>query len=183
MEVLAEVLGWTSVAFYISLTIFNSMKATRFAAFASAANDIIWSVLMGWHAKVILNLSVASINAYRYAKDFMNVPKSWLAALGAAMAAGIGYILYFAVTAFIAEPSLAVAFQFADLAVILAAIYMTTLRKYRVLMLISGFVGMVGYYGNPQMMIIKAMVIGIMSYKLIKNPEESQSAPAETTQA
>ncbi|GHA39554.1 hypothetical protein ACFFLZ_00400 [Photobacterium aphoticum] len=176
MDVVVDVLGWTSVAFYISLTIFNSMKATRFAAFGSAANDIIWAFLMGWHAKVILNLSVASINTYRYAKDFTTVSHKLIMALGAAMGLGILTILYFAVSSFIAEPTLAVAFQFADLGVILAAIYMTSLRKYRVLMLISGLVGMVGYYGNPQMMIIKAMVIGIMSYKLITQKEDEPVA-------
>ncbi|KLV03572.1 membrane protein [Photobacterium aquae] len=179
MELITEALGWSSVAFYISLTIFNSMKATRFAAFGSSANDIVWAVLMGWHAKVILNLSVASINAYRYAKDFMNVSRELLFVLAAMMTVGIGYIFYTAVSSFIAEPSLTVGFQFADLAVILVAMYMTCLRKYRVLMLISGFVGMVGYYGNPQMMIIKALVIGIMSYKLLTNKkEETETAAA-----
>lgn len=173
MDFIVDVLGWTSVAFYISLTVFNSMKATRFAAFGSAANDIVWAFLMGWHAKVILNLSVMSINAYRYAKDFTTVSKTLIAVLGGAMALGIATIMYFAVTSFIAEPTMMVAFQFADLGVILVAMYMTDLKKYRVLMLLSGFVGMVGYYGNPQMMIIKAMVIGIMSYKLISTKEEA----------
>ncbi|WEM45498.1 hypothetical protein PTW35_20685 (plasmid) [Photobacterium sp. DA100] len=178
MDFIVEVLGWTSVAFYISLTIFNSMKATRFAAFGSAANDTVWALLMGWYPKVILNLAVASINTYRYAKDFMSVSKTLLIALGSVMAAGIGYILYVAVSSFIAEPTLAVGFQFLDLGIILTAIYMTSLRKYRVLMLMSGFVGMVGYYGNPQMMIIKALVIGIMSYKLYKNQDDSTQAVA-----
>ncbi|PSU35901.1 hypothetical protein [Photobacterium lutimaris] len=178
MDFIVEVLGWTSVALYISLTIFNSMKATRFAAFGSAANDTVWALLMGWYPKVILNLAVASINTYRYAKDFMSVSKALLIALGSVMAVGIGYILYVAVSSFIAEPTLSVGFQFLDLGIILTAIYMTSLRKYRVLMLMSGFVGMVGYYGNPQMMIIKVLVICIMSYKLYKNQDDSVQAVA-----
>lgn len=40
---------------------------------------------------------------------------------------------------------------------------MTDLKNYRKLMLVSGFVGMAAYWGNPQMMIIKALVIGIMT--------------------
>jgi len=35
-------------------------------------------------------------------------------------------------------------------------------------MFLSGFVGMAAYFGNPQMMIIKALVIGIMAYKLFR---------------
>ncbi len=90
------------------------------------------------------------------------------------MAAAILYIVYVAVTAFIAEPTLPVALQFMDLGLIVAALYMTSLRKYRVLMLVSGFVGMAAYYGNPQMMIIKALVIGIMSYKLIAPSQQEK---------
>lgn len=166
LDLITEILGWTSVAFYIGITIFNSMKFTRFAAFGSAANDTIWAFLMGWWPKVILNLSVASLNTYRYAKDFTNASKSVVMTLGGLMAAGILYIAYVAVTAFIADPTLPVALQFADLGIILLALYMTTLTNYRKLMLLSGFVGMAAYYGNPQMMIIKALVIGIMTYKL-----------------
>ncbi|WP_325895311.1 hypothetical protein [Grimontia sp. NTOU-MAR1] len=167
LDLITEILGWTSVAFYIAITIFNSMKFTRFAAFGSAANDTLWAFLMGWWPKVILNLSVASLNTYRYVKDFTNASKSVILALSGVMAAGIIYIAYVAVTAFIADPTLPVALQFADLGIILLALYMTTLTNYRKLMLLSGFIGMAAYYGNPQMMIIKALVIGIMSYKLM----------------
>ncbi|MGI2259276.1 phosphopyruvate hydratase [Shewanella sp. GXUN23E] len=178
LELFTEILGWTSVAFYISITIFNSMKFTRFAAFGSAANDTLWAFLMGWWPKVILNLSVASLNTYRYAKDFTQASKSVILTLGLIMAAGIGYISYVAVTAFIAEPTLAVALQFVDLGIILLALYMTTLRNYRLLMLLSGFVGMAAYYGNTQMMIIKALVIGIMTFKLLFDKTEQQANQA-----
>ncbi|MCG7588479.1 MULTISPECIES: hypothetical protein [Photobacterium] len=174
LELVTEVLGWTSVAFYISITVFNSMKFTRFAAFGSAANDIIWSILMGWWPKLILNLSVAAINTYRYVNDFTKAAKVVVNLLAAVMAAAIMYIVYVAVTAFIAEPTLPVALQFMDLGLIVAALYMTTLRKYRALMLVSGFIGMAAYYGNPQMMVIKAMVIGIMSYKLIAPSQQEK---------
>lgn len=167
LDFITEILGWTSVAFYIGLTVFNSMKFTRFAAFGSAFNDILWAFLMGWWPKVILNLAVASINTYRYAKDFMDVSKKIVFGLGGIMLISILYIAYIAITGFIASPTLSVALQFADLAIILVALYMTTLTNYRWFMLFSGFVGMAAYYGNPQMMIIKAMVIGIMSYKLM----------------
>ncbi|KXF82086.1 hypothetical protein [Enterovibrio coralii] len=179
LDLITEILGWTSVAFYIGITIFNTMKFTRFAAFGSAANDTIWAFLMGWWPKVILNLSVASLNTYRYAKDFTNAPKAVIVGLGAVMAAGISYIAYVAVTAFLAEPTLSVALQFADLGIILLALYMTTLSNYRKLMLLSGFVGMAAYYGNPQMMIIKALVIGIMTFKLFFD----KSQTAETAEA
>ncbi|RMZ61896.1 hypothetical protein D9U34_21890, partial [Vibrio anguillarum] len=44
----------------------------------------------------------------------------------------------------------------------------TDLKRFRLLMFLSGFVGMAAYFGNPQMMIIKALVIGIMAYKLFR---------------
>lgn len=46
----------------------------------------------GWWPKVILNLSVASLNTYRYAKDFTNASKAVILTLGGVMAAGIAYI-------------------------------------------------------------------------------------------
>ena len=64
------------------------------------------------------------------------------------------------------NPTLFVGFQFLDLGVILLALYMKKLRNYRILMLVSGFVGIVGYWGNIQMIIIKSMVISIMVFKL-----------------
>ncbi len=181
IELISEILGWTSVAFYIGLTVFNSMKFTRFAAFGSATNDIVWALLMGWWPKVILNVSVASLNTYRYAKDFTNVNKNIILTLAGIMGIGILYIIYVAVTAFVAEPTLSVALQFADLGIILLALYMTRLTNYRKLMLISGFVGMAAYYGNPQMMIIKAMVIGIMSFKLLFDKSQEATVGGEST--
>ncbi len=181
IELISEILGWTSVAFYIGLTVFNTMQFTRFAAFGSAANDIVWALLMGWWPKVILNVSVASLNTYRYAKDFTNVNKNIIFALAGIMGIGILYIIYVAVTAFVAEPTYATALQFVDLGVILLALYMTKLTNYRKLMLISGFIGMAAYYGNPQMMIIKAMVIGIMSYKLLFDKSQEAIADNEST--
>lgn len=177
LDLISEILGWSSVAFYISITIFNTMKFTRYAAFASAGNDILWAFLMGWWPKVILNAAVASINTFRYAKDFMKVPQTVLNVLAFAMFGGIGYISYVAISTFIANPTLPVALQFADLGIILAAIYMSSLTRYRQLMLLSGFIGMAAYFGNPQMMIIKTIVIAIMSYKLLfQRPTGSEVA-------
>lgn len=166
MEMIKEVLGWTSVAFYISITIFNSMKFTRYAAFGSAVNDVAWAALMGWWPKVILNLAVSSVNTYRYLKDFTSTSKTIINIIAVTVIAGIGYITYVAVNAFISNPTVSVALQFGDLGIILAALCMKELKKYRVLMLISGFVGLAAYWGNTQMMIIKGLVILIMIYKL-----------------
>ena len=176
LEFISEVLGWTSVAFYVGLTMFNSMKFTRYAAFCSATNDILWAILMGWWPKLILNLAVASLNTYRYAKDFMNVNKYIIMSLGSVMGCGIIYILYVAISAFMSDPSVFVALQFLDLFVILIALYMTSLTRYRQFMLLSGFVGMFAYYGNPQMMIIKAMVISIMCYKFMFDKTQDEKA-------
>lgn len=167
MELIKEILGWTSVLFYISITIFNSMKKTRYAAFGSAANDVVWAALMGWWPKVILNLSVTTVNSYRYLKDFTTTKKVILNTFALLAVSGILYIVYFAITGFMAKPTLSVALQFADLGIILLALYMKTLRNYRILMLLSGFVGMAAYWGNTQMMIIKGIVIAIMIYKLL----------------
>ena len=178
LELISEILGWTSVAFYISITIFNTMKVTRYAAFGSAANDVVWAFLMGWWPKVILNLSVASVNTYRYARDFMSVSKLILNILAVIMIAGIAYITHFAISIFLSQPTLSVALQFADLGIILLALYMTSLTRYRQLMLLSGLVGMAAYFGNEQMMIIKSLVIAIMTYKLYF--DKSQKATSLT---
>lgn len=167
MELISEILGWSSIAFYISITVFNSMKVTRYAAFGSAANDIIWSLLMGWWPKLILNLSVSGVNIYRFAKDFTKAPLALLNSLAAAMGAGVLYVVYFAVSNFIANPTLSVGLQFADLFLIVIALSMKSLHNYRILMFISGFVGMAAYYGNTQMMIIKGLVICMMAFKLL----------------
>ena len=45
-------------------------------------------------------------------------------------------------------------------------------------MLLSGFVGMVGYFGNPQMMVIKALVIIIMTYKLFTTRNDTPEQQA-----
>ena len=183
LDIFQNILGWTSVVFYILITVFNSMKFTRYAAFASAANDIIWSILMGWWPKLILNLSVGAINTYRYLKDFTKTGAYLLNGFAGIVGIGILYIIYFAVKTYFEHPTLSVALQFADLGFIVLALSMTSLRKYRWLMLISGFVGMAGYFANPQMVIIKAMVICIMTYKLFTSrhhkEEESVSQTAE----
>ena len=167
MELLKEVLGWSSVIFYILITVFNSMKKTRYAAFASAANDIVWAILMGWWPKVILNLSVTTVNTYRYLKDFTKTKRTILRAFAGLATVGISYILYFAITTFLKQPTLAVGLQFLDLGIILLALYMKKLNRYRLLMFVSGIVGMAAYWGNTQMMIIKALVVIIMSYNLM----------------
>lgn len=174
LTLLTEILGWTSILLYISLTIFNSMKLTRYAAFASAANDIAWSYLMNWYPKIILNISVAGVNAYRYAKDFTKLPILLINTIAAFVIMGVLYILHFAITTFLENPTIFVALQFVDLGLILLALYMTSLRNYRIIMFLSGFVGFFAYYGNTQMMIIKIMVIGIMIYKFMTSEKEKK---------
>lgn len=158
------------------------MKVTRYAAFGSAGNDILWSFLMGWWPKLILNLSVSGVNIYRYAKDFTKAPIAMLNTLAAGMVAGILYILHFAITNFMSAPSWAVGLQFADLGIILVSLYMKELKNYRILMLISGFVGMAAYYGNTQMMIIKALVIVMMLIKLFTKLGEEKKTEAVVSQ-
>ena len=87
--------------------------------------------------------------------------------LAVLMFAGIGYISYFAISIFLAQPTLSVALQFADLGIILLALYMTSLTRYRQLMLFSGFVGMAAYFGNEQMMII--ITKNARPYRLVYN--------------
>lgn len=179
---LTDILGWSSVVFCLLITIFNSMKITRFATFGSTANDLIWSALMGWWPKVTLNIAVTSVNLYRYAKDYTKAPLWLLNSLGLIMGIGISYVLYYSITIFLKQPSIAVAFQFLDLALILSAIYMKTIKNYRILMFLSGFVGFVGYYGNYPMMFIKVMVITIMIFKLFIEKEKTPVLSNQETQ-
>ena len=180
IELMSEILGWTSVVFYILITIFNTMKVTRYAAFGSAGNDMLWALLMGWWPKLILNLSVAGVNTYRYAKDFTKAPIALINTLAAGMISGVLYILHFAVTTFLSNPTWQVGLQFIDLGVILIALYMKSLKNYRILMLISGFVGVAAYYGNTlfkkfNMMIIKGIVIILMLLKFLQNWEKKKN--------
>ncbi|MFT7423485.1 MAG: hypothetical protein ACI8UC_001565, partial [Psychromonas sp.] len=75
MELLVEVLGWTSVFFYILLLVFNGMKSMRLASFLSVSNDVLWGFLIGVMPKVLLNLVVGGVTLYRYVCDFTNTPK------------------------------------------------------------------------------------------------------------
>lgn len=98
------------------------------------------------------------------------------------------YDFKFAVPTFLEHPTWSVGLQFADLGIILLALYMKELKHYRILMLISGFVGMAAYYGNTQMMVIKALVIGMMIAKLftkfgVEKPSQPEKLEIELQQS
>ena len=78
MALVLEILGWTSVAFYICLLIFNGMKNVRLASFLSVANDVVWGFMIGVMPKVLLNLVVGSVTLYRYLCDLLKPLKKSL---------------------------------------------------------------------------------------------------------
>jgi len=172
MELVIEVLGWTSVAFYIFLLVFNGMKHMRLASFLSVANDVIWGFMIGVLPKVLLNLVVGSVTLYRYLCDFTNTPKKIINLSLALMVAGLLYFLYFAVNSYLAEPSLGLLLTWVDFVIILTALSVKKIRIFQTFMFLSAFVGGYAYYllGIEQMVVIKTIVACITGYKLFIHP-------------
>lgn len=172
MDVVVEILGWTSVAFYILLLLFNGMKNMRLASFLSVANDVAWGFMIGVMPKVLLNLVVGSVTSYRYVCDFTNIPKKGTQLFLALMIAGLSYFTYFAVSDYLANPSLGLLLTWLDFVLILIALSVKKIRIFQIFMLASAFVGGYAYYllGIEQMVVIKCIVAAITSYKLFIHP-------------
>ena len=172
MNIVVEVLGWTSVAFYILLLLFNGMKNMRLASFLSVANDVIWGFMIGVMPKVLLNLVVGSVTFYRYVCDFTHTPKKVTDILLAVMVLGLGYFTHFAVNDYLSNPSSGLLLTWVDFALILMALSVKKLRIFQLLMLTSAFVGGFAYYllAIEQMVVIKMIVGLITSYKLFIHP-------------
>ncbi|PKF61995.1 phosphopyruvate hydratase [Psychromonas sp. psych-6C06] len=176
MALVIEILGWTSVAFYIFLLVFNGMKNMRLASFLSVANDVIWGFMIGVLPKVLLNLVVGSVTLYRYLCDFTRTPKKIINAVLILMIAGLLYFLYFAANDYLANPSLGLLLTWFDFVLILIALSVKKIRIFQTFMLISAFVGGYAYLllGIEQMVVIKSIVAGITAYKLFIHPRFPQ---------
>jgi len=172
MDLLVNVLGWTSVAFYILLLVFNGMKPMRLTSFLSVANDVLWGVLIGVMPKVLLNLVVGGVTLYRYVCDFTNAAKILANLLLVLMLAGIGYFTYFAINDYLAHPSFGLLLTWLDFAIILTALSMKKIRLFQIFMLLSAFVGGYAYYllDIDQMVVIKTIVGCLTAYKIFIHP-------------
>jgi len=173
MLLIIEVLGWTSVAFYILLLVFNGMKNMRLASFLSVANDVTWGFMIGVMPKVLLNLVVGSVTFYRYLCDFTATPKKIINLFLILMVTGLIYFLYFAINDYLANPSLGLLLTWFDFVLILFALSVKKIRIFQCFMLFSAFLGGYAYYllGIEQMIVIKSIVACIMSYKLFIRPQ------------
>ncbi|MFT6985775.1 MAG: hypothetical protein ACJAT7_001591, partial [Psychromonas sp.] len=138
----------------------------------SVANDVSWGFMIGVMPKVLLNLVVGSVTFYRYVCDFTNTPKKVTHLLLALMVAGVSYFTYFAANDYLANPSLGLLLTWVDFALILIALSVKQLRIFQLFMLTSAFVGGFAYYllAIDQMVVIKAIVGLITSYKLLIHP-------------
>ncbi len=172
MNLIVEIMGWTSVAFYILLLLFNGMKNMRLASFLSVANDVMWGFMIGVMPKVLLNLVVGSVSFYRYVCDFTNIPKKVTHLLLVLMVAGLSYFSYFAVNDYLANSSLGLLLTWVDFALILIALSVKRIHVFQFFMLTSAFVGGFAYYllSIEQMIVIKVIVGLITSYKLLIHP-------------
>lgn len=172
MPLIIDILGWTSVFFYIFLLIFNGMKNMRLASFLSVLNDVSWGVLIGVMPKVLLNLVVGSVTFYRYICDFTKLPVNVTRFILAIMVSFLMYATYFSVNNYLAKPSLGLLLTWVDFAVILTALSVKKMRVFQSFMLLSTFVGGYAYYllGIEQMIVIKGIVACIMIHKLFINP-------------
>lgn len=171
--VVIDVLGWTSVAFYILLLIFNGMKNMRLASFLSVVNDVVWGVMIGVMPKVLLNLVVGSVSFYRYLCDFTKTPQKVVNLFLVIMLVGLIYFLYFAVNDYLANPSLGLLLTWFDFVLILTALSVKQIRIFQIFMLASAFLGGYAYYllGINQMIVIKFIVAVMMGYKLFVHPK------------
>lgn len=172
MEIVVEVLGWTSVAFYILLLLFNGMKNMRLASFLSVANDVTWGFMIGVLPKVLLNLIVGSVTFYRYLCDFTEASKKVLNTVLVLMIIGLTYFVYFAANDYLANPSLGLLLTWFDFVIILTALSVKKIRLFQLFMLCSAFVGGYAYYllAIEQMIVIKTIVACITAYKLFIHP-------------
>ncbi|CAH0533376.1 hypothetical protein VST7929_01242 [Vibrio stylophorae] len=172
LDLVINILGWSSLVFYIGLLIFNQFKGVRIATFLSVVNDIIYGALLGILPKVLLNGLLGFLNFYRYAQDYMNVPKRVIHALAAiAVASLLGFAVY-AIRDFSANPSWAIALNWMDFVLILVALSVTNMKIFQWAMFISAFVGGTSYFllGAPQMVIICIVKGLLMAHKLFINP-------------
>ncbi|AGH81957.1 hypothetical protein PCNPT3_10095 [Psychromonas sp. CNPT3] len=176
MELFVQILGWTSVVFYILLLLFNGMKNVRIASFLSIANDVVWGIMIGVMPKVFLNLVIGSVSTYRYACDFTNIPKKWINVFLGFMIVALIYFLYFAINSYLAAPSLGLLLTWADFVLILLALSVKKIQYFQMFIFISAFVGGYAYYllGIEQMVVIKIIVACITSYKLFIHPSFPQ---------
>jgi len=172
MALVLEILGWTSVVFYICLLIFNGMKNVRLASFLSVANDVIWGFMIGVMPKVLLNLVVGSVTLYRYLCDFTETSKKVINLFLVLMISGLLYFLYFAVSDYLANPSLGLLLTWFDFVLILTALSVKNIRWFQIFMFSSAFVGGYAYFllGIEQMVVIKTIVAVISGYKLFIHP-------------
>ena len=172
MPFIIDVLGWTSVFFYILLLIFNRMKNMRIASFLSVVNDVSWGILIGVMPKVLLNLVVGSVNLYRYICDFTELPVNVIRLILTTMIVFLLYATYFSINDYLANPSLGLLLTWFDFAIILTALSVKRLRLFQLFMFLSAFVGGYAYYllGIEQMVVIKSIVGCIMFHKLFIHP-------------
>jgi len=172
MPLIIDILGWTSVFFYISLLIFNKMKNMRLASFLSVFNDVVWGILIGVMPKVLLNLVVGNVTLYRYICDFTELSVKTTRIILVIMILFLTYATYFSVNDYLANPSLGLLLTWIDFAVILVALSVKKMRLFQTFMLLSAFIGGYAYYllGIEQMIVIKGIVGCIMIHKLFINP-------------
>lgn len=168
MAIVIEILGWTSVVFYIFLLVFNGMKHMRLASFLSVANDVAWGMMIGVLPKVLLNLVVGSVTLYRYLCDFTNTPRKVINLFLVVMVTGLFYFIYFSVNSYLANPSLGLLLTWFDFVLILTALSVKKIKLFQLIMLGSAFLGGYAYYllGIEQMVVIKIIVAIITGYKL-----------------
>lgn len=176
MPSIIDILGWTSVFFYILLLIFNGMKSIRIASFLSVANDVVWGFMIGVMPKVLLNLVVGNVNLYRYLCDFTKLPVSVTRAILLTMIAFISYATYFSINDYFENPSLGLLLTWVDFALILTSLSVKKVKFFQLFMLTSAFVGGYAYYllGIEQMVVIKVIVASIMTHKLFIHPRFPQ---------
>lgn len=149
------------------------MKMVRNLAYLSVLNDVFYGLSLGINglAKVVINLCVGAINSNRYAQDFTNLSKPVIYLLMALAAAGTGYIVYFGMMDLVTAFAWFKVALWADAALVIGALMVKDITKYRALLLFSCPVAIIGYsaIGETPMIIIKALVGIIASYHLIKN--------------
>ena len=92
------------------------------------------------------------------------------------MISGLLYFLYFAITDYLANPSLGLLLTWFDFVLILTALSVKNIRLFQVFMFASAFVGGYAYYllGIEQMVVIKTIVAVITGYKLFIHPRFPQ---------
>ncbi len=171
---LMDVLGISSILFYIGTLLLSNIAKLRTFAFLSIINDLVYAVLLNSVPIFAINFTVGVTNTYRLLEERLGRPTiviiKYLAIL--CVASAFGYGAY----SFYLNPTFNEAMGWVNTFLIIAAFGVKGAKPLRWLFLVSGVIG--GFYaytiGSPYIVFVKGCVFLISAWKLIELHKEKK---------